>query len=98
MGTPADEETRHGEERLSYPMERLVGMLGSGLRDRQRTRAAIDVKNTRAAVEAVNRLADVIDSGSRIATRLSKVGIGLTVVLALAALAQVAVLIVSLCR
>ena len=98
MSTSADEETRHGEERLSYTMERLIGLLRPDLRDHETTRAAIDVKNTRAVADAVNRLAGVIERASDVATRLSRIGIGLTIVLALAAVVQVVVLIVSLCR
>ena len=98
MSTCADEEARQGKERLSCSMEQLVGFLGPGLGDHERSRAAIDVKNTRAVSDAVNRLAGVIECGSDVAARLSKVGIALTLVLALAAMAQVVVLIVSLCR
>ena len=99
--TPKEELIRLGKEYVEDMSDNEVvgaGAFGT-IRARRLARLAIPVRNRRKMVVSMDglkgeivRLSEVIEKGSKAANWLGWVGVALTIILALAAVAQVAVM------
>ncbi len=93
-----DKYVPKGRELLEYSEAKLIGLVRDCVPNSGAAQiAALDLKNRQALLGAMDHLSEVIKKDSEATAHLSRVGIWLTVVIALAAIAQVIVMIWSAC-